>query len=110
METDTGSASTPYLTKGRLIEQVGYPFADPRTSINTSSVASLTGHILSGANYLTDDAIVQMTGTSGASFSMLATENQAGAILNNTGALPGTFSQSGCLPGGCTPASGRSSI
>ena len=91
VETDTGSASTPYLTKGRLIQQVGYPFADPRAAINASSVASLTGHLLSGANYLTDDAIVQLTGTSGASFTMLATENQAGTILNNTGALPGTF-------------------
>jgi hypothetical protein len=91
VETDAESATTPYLTKGRMIQQVGYPFADAKTAISASSVASLTGHILSGANYLTDDAVVQLTGTSGASFTMLATENQAGTILNNTGALAGTF-------------------
>jgi hypothetical protein len=91
VETDTVSSNTPYLTKGRLIQQSGYPFADARTSISGSSVASLTGQFLSGTTYVTDDAIVQLTGTSGTSFSMLATENQAGTLLNNTGALSGTF-------------------
>ena len=91
VETDAVNSTTPYLTKGRLIQQVGYPFADPRTSISASSVAALTGHFLSGTTYVTDDAIVQLTGTSGSSFSMLATENQAGTILNNTSTLSGTF-------------------
>ncbi len=91
VETDTVSSTTPYLTKGRLIQQVGYPFADPRTSISASSVASLTGQFLSGTTYVTDNAIVRLTGTAGSSFSMLATENQAGTLLNNTGTLSGTF-------------------
>ena len=74
VETDAVSSTTPYLTKGRLIQQVGYPFADPRLDISASSVAALTGHLLSGTTYVTDDAIVQLTGTSGTAFTMLATE------------------------------------
>ncbi len=91
VETDAVSSTTPYLTKGRLIQQVGYPFADPRVDISASSVASLTGHILSGTNYVSDDVIVQLTGTGGTAFTMLATENQAGTILNNTSTLSGSF-------------------
>jgi hypothetical protein len=91
VETDAVSTATPYLTNGELIQQVGYPFADPKLAISAAGVASLTGNFLSGTNYVTDDAIVQMTGTSGSTFTMLATENQAGTILNNSAALSGTF-------------------
>ena len=48
VETDTVSSNTPFLTVGRLMQQVGYPFNAPAGGFTATSVGGLTGQFLSG--------------------------------------------------------------
>lgn len=92
VETDTVSATTPYLTVGKLYQQVGYPFANPETSLTETSVAGLTGNIINGAGtaYLPDVAVASLTGSGSNNFTMTVVENQAGTPVNY-GSFGGTF-------------------
>jgi Putative Ig domain len=97
VETDTVSSTdptNPYLTIGKLYQQVGYPFTNAENSLSGSvnSIAGLTGNILNGAGteYLADVAVASLTGSGGSTFTLTVLENQAGTFLNY-GALDGTF-------------------
>jgi hypothetical protein len=81
VQIDAVSSTTPYLTAGKLFEQVGFPFSGPSSAFTATSVAGLSGQFLNPATkvYSPDVAIVQMTATGGNSFSMSVTENQAGS-------------------------------
>ncbi|MGC2331501.1 MAG: putative Ig domain-containing protein [Candidatus Acidiferrales bacterium] len=97
VETDTVSSTNPtnpYLTVGKMYQQVGYPFVNAESSLDgtASSVAGLSGNILNGAGtaYLPDVAVSALTGSAGTTFTMSVLENQAGTLLNY-GTLDGTF-------------------
>ncbi|HTZ98825.1 MAG TPA: hypothetical protein VMB02_00745 [Candidatus Aquilonibacter sp.] len=92
VETDTVSATNPYLTVGKLYQQVGYPFANPETALTATSVAGLTGDIINGTDtaYLPDVAVASLTGTGSNNFTMTVVENQAGTPLNY-GSFGGSF-------------------
>jgi Putative Ig domain len=94
VETDTVSATTPYLTAGQLYQQVGYPFANAVTSFDgtVNSVGLLTGNIINGTDtaYLPDIALASLTGTGSTTFTISVLENQAGTVANY-GSIGGTF-------------------
>lgn len=92
VETDTVSSTNPYLTIGKLFQQVGYPFGNPETSLTATSISGLTGNILNmaGTAYLPDVAVASLTGSSGSNFTMSVIENQAGTT-GNFGSFGGTF-------------------
>jgi hypothetical protein len=85
VETDTVNANTPFLTVGRLMQQVGYPFSGPAGGFTATSVGGLTGQFSSGSNYVPDVAAASLTPTGLNSFSLLVAENQAGTIKNFSG-------------------------
>lgn len=86
VETDPVSASTPFLTSGTLVPQVGYPFFSPAGGFVNTSVAGVTGQFLSGTTYVPDLAVVSMTATGSNGFSMTVIENRAGSVANFSGA------------------------
>jgi len=97
VETDTVSSTNPtnpYLTVGKMYQQVGYPFGNPETSLDgkVSSIGGLTGNIINGTNtaYLPDVALASLTGTGSSNFTMTVLENQAGTLINY-GAISGSF-------------------
>jgi Putative Ig domain len=91
VETDQVTSTQPFLTSGRLLLQTGYPFTGGAGSAFTGvSVGGLTGELLSGSAYVPDLALVELTGSSSASFSMSLTENVAGTVTANL--LSGSFS------------------
>jgi hypothetical protein len=94
VETDTVSATTPYLTVGKLFQQVGYPFTNAENSLTgtVNSVGGLSGSIINmaGTAYFPDVAVVSLTGSGSSGFTMSVLENQAGTILNY-GVVDGTF-------------------
>jgi len=94
VETDTVSATTPYITAGKLYQQVGYPFADAANSFDgtVNSVGLLTGNIINGTDtaYLPDVALTSLTGTASTNFTISVLENQAGTVANY-GSIGGTF-------------------
>ncbi len=85
IETDTISSNTPFLTVGRLMTQVGYPFNSPAGGFTATSVGGLAGQILSGTSYLPDVAAASITATGQNVFTLLLTENQAGSVRNFSG-------------------------
>jgi hypothetical protein len=85
VETDTVSSNTPFLTVGRLMAQVGYPFTGPAGGFTAASVGGLTGQFLSGTTYVPDMAVGSVTVTGLNSFTLLLTENQAGTVRNFSG-------------------------
>jgi Putative Ig domain len=92
VETDNVSASTsstPFLTAGTMLSQVGYPFTGVSGGLNGTSVGPLSGQYLSGSSYLADDAVVSIVVTGSASFSLTATENRGGTVMpiSQTGTL-----------------------
>ena len=86
VETDAITASTPLLTVGTLMQQVGFPFSGPAAGFVTSSVGGLAGQFLSAGSYVPDMAVVSLSATGSSGFSLNVVENQAGTIKNFTGA------------------------
>jgi hypothetical protein len=82
VETDTLTATTPYVTVGKLIQQVGYPFTTPSNSLALPSVAGLSGSVIpSGqAAYLPFVAVAQLNPTGGGGFNMPLVENVGGTV------------------------------
>jgi hypothetical protein len=81
VETDQVSSSAPLLLSGKLLAQTGSPFTVLGGSTFTAtSVAGLTGQLLSGATYVPDMALVLLTGTGGPAYTISIVENQAGTI------------------------------
>lgn len=90
VETDAVNSTTPFLTVGTMIQQVGSPFNAAGVFTGTS-VAGFDGQILSGGTYLPDVAIAQISAGGGGSFTMSAVENQAGAVGNFGGPFSVTY-------------------
>jgi Putative Ig domain len=82
VETDAVSSTAPLLVSGTIQQQLGYPFLGAAGSTFTGpSIAALSGREPTGNTYVPDVAIVSLTGTGTASFTMNAVENQAGDVL-----------------------------
>jgi hypothetical protein len=88
VETDTLSAITPYVTVGKLIQQVGYPFSTPSNSLALPSVAGLSGSVIPTGQiaYLPFVAVAQLDPTGGGAFNMPLVENIGGTVGSFTGA------------------------
>jgi hypothetical protein len=86
VETDiVGPSTTPFLTVGTMIQQVGYPFASPAGAFTATSVGGLTGRFLTGSTYIPDMAIVSLSVTGLSGFSLSVVENQGGTVANLNG-------------------------
>jgi hypothetical protein len=82
VETDAVNSTAPLLTAGTIQQQVGAPFLSaPGSTFTGTSVAALTGRDPVGAAYVPDVALVSLAGTGTSSFTLSATENQAGTVL-----------------------------
>jgi len=93
VEIDQVSSTQPFLTSGKLLRQVGFPFSGGTGSAFTGvSIAGLVGQLLKSSTYVPDLALVALTGSSSASFSLSIVENVAGTVSTNP--LSGTFSSS----------------
>jgi hypothetical protein len=97
VETDTVSSTNPtnpYLTVGKMYQQVGYPFNNAENSLDgtVASVGGLTGNIINGAGtaYLPDVALASLTGSGSSGFTMTVLENQDGTI-GNYGTINASF-------------------
>ncbi|HKV03672.1 MAG TPA: putative Ig domain-containing protein [Candidatus Acidoferrales bacterium] len=88
VETDTVSAGTPYITAGKLIQQVGFPFTVPSNLFTATSVAGLSGNAIpnGGAAYQPFAGIAELTPTGGGAFTMPLVFNLGGAVSTNLGA------------------------
>jgi hypothetical protein len=88
VETDTLTASTPYVTVGKLIQQVGYPFSVPSNSLALPSVGGLSGGVIptGQAAFLPFVAVAQLDPTGGGGFNMPFVENVGGAVSSFQGA------------------------
>jgi len=87
IETDTASGitTTPYLTAGEMVQQIGQPFVTQGV-LSGTMVGGLTGQIISGGTYTPEVQVVQVAATSGSSsFAVLQTDNQAGTIFSTNG-------------------------
>lgn len=81
VETDTVNSTTPFLTVGEMMQQVGSPFTTTGVFTGTT-VGGFDGQILSGSTYLPDVAIAQTSAGGAGSFTMTIVENQAGTPTN----------------------------
>jgi len=82
VETDQVNSNEPFLTVGKLLFQTGYPFFNgPGSTFTGTSIAGLTGQVLSGGSYLPDLALVSLTGSGSANYTIFATENEAGTVI-----------------------------
>jgi len=94
VETDTVSQNTPYITVGKMIQQVGYPFTQAVNSFTAPSVGGLSGSSIPPAqsSYVSFVSVAQLSASSGGSFTMPLTYNLGGTIASFTGAAnPGTL-------------------
>jgi hypothetical protein len=85
IETDTVSGATPYISAGEMIQQIGQPFVTSGV-LSGTMVGGLSGQLISGATFLPEVQVVQISGTSGSSsFQVLQEDNQAGTIFSTNG-------------------------
>lgn len=86
VETDVvGPSTTPFLTVGTMIQQVGYPFTSPSGAFTATSVGGLNGQFLTGSTYIPDMAIVSLSATGLSGFSLSVVENQGGTVASLNG-------------------------
>ena len=88
VETDALSATAPFVTVGKMVEQVGYPFTTPSNSLSAPSVGGLYGSVVpTGQNaYLPFVAVAQLNPTLGGAFTMPLFQNIAGVSTSFQGA------------------------
>ena len=99
VETDAVSAATPFLSAGKLIHQMDYPFSNAIQSFapgTAASVGGLAGPIIpSGqAAYVPFAAIASVQPTGGAGFNLALVENIDGGVAGALGsnAIAASFS------------------
>jgi hypothetical protein len=87
VETDALTASAPYVTVGKLIQQVGYPFTDPSNSLALPSVAGLSGGVVPTGQsaFLPFVAVAQLNPTGGGAFTLSLVENIGGGVASALG-------------------------
>ena len=88
VETDPLGATAPFVTVGKMVEQVGYPFTTPSNSLSAPSVGGLYGNVIpTGQNaYLPFVAVAQLNPTLGGAFTMPLFQNIAGTSTSFQGA------------------------
>ena len=88
VETDTVSQSTPYVTVGKMIQQVGYPFTTARNSFSAPSVGGLFGNAIPNGQttYLPIVSVAQLSPAGGGPFTMQLSYNLGGAVVRFQGA------------------------
>ena len=98
VETDAVSATTPFLSAGKLIHQMDYPFSNAIQSFapgTAMSVGGLAGPVIpSGdAAYVPFAAIAEVQPTGGTAFNLALVENIDGSVTTDLGAnvLPSNF-------------------
>lgn len=88
VETDTVSASTPFLSVGKLIHQTGYPFGDPLSSFTATSVGALVGPAVptGGTSYVPFASVIELQANNGGNaFTMLLQSNFGGSVTDFLG-------------------------
>jgi hypothetical protein len=84
VETDTLSATAPFVSAGKLVHQTGYPFNAAIQSFTNGgmSVGGLTGAVIpSGGNaYVPLAAVAELQTTGGNAFTLSLVENLAGTV------------------------------
>ena len=98
VETDAVSATTPFLSAGKLIHQMDYPFSNAIQSFAPTTAMSVGGlagpAIPSGGNaYVPFAAVVQLQPTGGGAFNLALVDNVGGTVASALGsnALATTF-------------------
>ena len=85
IETDPVSGTTPYISTGEMIQQIGQPFVTTGV-LSGTMVGGLSGQIISGTTFSPEVQVVQISATSGtSSFQILQEDNQAGTIFGTNG-------------------------
>ncbi|HXN72487.1 MAG TPA: putative Ig domain-containing protein [Candidatus Acidoferrales bacterium] len=87
IETDTvsGVTTTPYLSVGEMIQQIGQPFVTGGV-LSGTMVGGLSGQIISGTTFSPEVQVIQISSTSGStSFQILQEDNQAGTVFSTNG-------------------------
>jgi len=92
VETDAASIAEPYITVGKLFQQIGYPFVQASNSFTATSVGGITGSIIpsGGSAFLPFAAVGALTPTGGVGFTLSFAENTGGAAATFLG--PGILS------------------
>jgi hypothetical protein len=87
VETDTLSASAPFVTAGKMIAQVGYPFTTPSATMSATSVGALSGSVIPNGQtaYLPFVGVSQLDSTGAQSFTMQLFDNIGGSVSSFTG-------------------------
>jgi Putative Ig domain len=88
VETDTASTTEPYITVGKLVQQVGYPFVQASNSFTTTSVGGLTGSAIpsGGLAFLPFVGAGALTATGGTAFTLSFVGNLGGSVSSSLGA------------------------
>lgn len=88
VQTDTVSQTTPYVTVGKMIQQVGYPFTTARNSFTGPSVGALSGNAIPNGQttYLPFVSVAQLSPAGGGPFAMQLSYNLGGAVVRFQGA------------------------
>jgi large repetitive protein len=96
VETDTVSATTPFISAGKLIHQTGYPFAESIQSFTAPGVVGLAGAIIpsGGSVYVPYAAVAAVQPSGGTGFNLALVQNVNGTVDSALGAsaLPVNFS------------------
>jgi Putative Ig domain len=81
-----GTAS--FLTSGKMLTQAAGLAGTAGSTFTATSVAGLTGQVFTGGAYEPDLALVSLTGTGNASYTISILENQAGNVVLSLPANP----------------------
>jgi hypothetical protein len=95
VETDTASTTEPYVTVGKLIQQVGYPFVQASNSLSAASVGGLSGSLIpsGGTLFVPFAAAGALLPTGGGAYTLSLVDNLGGTVGSflGGGAISGTF-------------------
>lgn len=83
VETDTVSATTPFLSVGKMIHQTGYPFGNPLSSFTATSVGALAGPAVptGGTSYEPFASVIELQANNGGNaFTMPLQFNFGGSV------------------------------
>jgi hypothetical protein len=88
VETDAVSQTAPFVSAGRMIHQIGYPFSNPVQAFNGTSVAGLSGPVIpsGGSAYLPFAAIARLQAAGSTAFTLSLVQNVAGNVASALGA------------------------
>lgn len=92
VETDATNSTSPILTSGTIQQQVGAPYSlNSGSTFTATSAGALTGREPVGTGFTSDVALLSVTGTGAAGFTLSDTENLGGTVTTNS--MQSTFIQ-----------------